>query len=200
MRDEADDAQKAIPENKQADKPSVPEIAEKESRSAPQPEADVPGKPAPKTDKQADTPEDIIEILTFQLGVEEFAFRVSDIEEILNLQQITPVPRMPDYILGITSLRGKVMPVIDLKKRLLIADDGAAYTRKKILTLKGDVGHLGAVIDKINGVIRVASPEIGEPPAHLAEAEMAFIEGVVLHDNRFISVIRVGKVLDMNLK
>ncbi|MDP2278470.1 MAG: chemotaxis protein CheW, partial [Nitrospirota bacterium] len=60
----------------------------------------------------------IVELLTFQLAAEEFAFRISEVEEIFIPQQITMVPKAPDYILGITSVRGKVMPVLDLKKRL----------------------------------------------------------------------------------
>ncbi len=61
---------------------------------------------------------ELVELLTFSLSNEEYAFRVSDVEEVLRMQRITMVPTMPDYVLGITSLRGKIIPVIDLKTRL----------------------------------------------------------------------------------
>lgn len=157
---------------------------------------------AAKAAKPIEAVEDIVELLTFHLSAEEFAFRVSDIEEILRLQRIMMVPKVPDYILGITSLRGKIIPVIDLKTRLLInpssSTDGSP--RKKILILKGSKGPFGALVDKVKGVIRISPSEIVEPPAHLTEAELMFIEGVVLHDSRFISLIRIGEVLDINLK
>ncbi len=164
--------------------------------------------PSAKIAETKDTGEEIVELLTFHLSTEEFAFRVFDIEEILRFQRIMPVPRVPDYILGITSLRGKVIPVIDLKKRLsikgkgetVLADLQADNSRKKILTLKGPKGPVGAVIDKVKGVIRISPSEIVEPPAHLSEAELMFIEGVVLYNSRFISVIRVEKILEINLK
>lgn len=164
--------------------------------------------PLVKIAEKEDTGEEIVELLTFHLSTEEFAFRVFDIEEILRFQRIMPVPKVPDYILGITSLRGKIIPVIDLKKRLsikgkgetVLADLQADNSRKKILTLKGPKGPVGAVIDKVKGVIRISPSEIVEPPAHLSEAELMFIEGVVLYNSRFISVIRVEKILEINLK
>lgn len=154
-----------------------------------------------KTAKPEETISGIIELLTFQLAAEEFAFRISEVEEILIPQQITMVPKAPDYILGITSVRGKVMPVLDLKKRLSIKDNGASgKVRKKILMLKGPKGRIGIMIDRINGVIRIDESDIAEPPAHLSESDLMFVGGVVLYNGRFISVIRLEEAADINLK
>lgn len=172
------------------DETPSPEISKKEGHSK-----------AAKAAKPIEAVEDIVELLTFHLSAEEFAFRVSDIEEILRLQRIMMVPKVPDYILGITSLRGKIIPVIDLKTRLLINPSSSTdKARKKILILKGSKGPFGALVDKVKGVIRISPSEIVEPPAHLTEAELMFIEGVVLHNSRFISLIRMGEILDINLK
>ena len=154
-----------------------------------------------KTANHEETISGIIELLTFQLAAEEFAFRISEVEEILTPQQITMVPKAPDYILGITSVRGKVMPVLDLKKRLSIKDNGASgKVRKKILTLKGPKGRIGIMIDRINGVIRIDESDIAEPPAHLSESDLMFVGGVVLYNGRFISVLRLEEAADINLK
>lgn len=182
---------------------------------------EVPPTPA-KPAKTVEIITDIVELLTFHLSTEEFAFRLSDIEEILRFQQITIVPKVSDYILGITSLRGKIIPVIDLKKRLLITPSitplpsplaeerglvnggrgGLALdeSRKKILILKGSRGPAGTLVDRVRGVIRISPSEIVEPPAHLTVVELMFIEGVVLHNSRFISVIRMEEVLNISLK
>jgi purine-binding chemotaxis protein CheW len=170
----------------------------------------MPGAQAVSESRQIGTkPEEaisgIIELLTFQLAAEEFAFRISEVEEILTPQQITMVPKAPDYILGITAVRGKVMPVLDLKKRLSIKDNGASASgggkvRKKILTLKGPKGRIGIMIDRINGVIRIDESDIAEPPAHLSESDLMFVGGVVLYNGRFISVIRLEEAVDINLK
>ncbi|MBI4685294.1 MAG: chemotaxis protein CheW [Nitrospirae bacterium] len=157
-------------------------------------------KPPEKTASVIEPAAEKIEFLTFQLATEEFAFRVSDIEEILRFQRITNVPRVPDYILGITSLRGKIIPVIDLRKRFSIFDAGDTFSDvslRKILILKGSKGLFGAQIDRVRGVIRILQSEISEPPAHLTEAQIIFVEGVVLHKNRFVSIINMEELIEM---
>ncbi len=161
-----------------------------------------PSEPQSKVAQEAEAAEeDIVELLTFNLSKEEFAFRVSDIAEILRAQRVAAVPKMPGYLLGVTSLRGKIIPVIDLKKRLVIAQTAEVKDeRKKILILKGSRGPFGAMIDNVKGVIRISTSDIAEPPAHIAEAELAFIEGVVLHNGRVITVVRMEEVANINLK
>jgi len=147
-----------------------------------------------------------LELLTFSLASEEFAFRVSEVEEIIRFQRITRVPTMPDYVRGITSLRGKVIPVIDLKTRLALK--GEVDTRqeaeerkgdRKILILSGPKGFIGATIDKVLGVMRFPAGAILDPPAHLTENELLYIEGVVILEKRFISIVRSGDALDIEL-
>jgi len=189
--EKTEDSKQHIVDSIQGEKPQPPEMlgaqAVSESRQiGTKPEEAISG---------------IIELLTFQLAAEEFAFRISEVEEILTPQQITMVPKAPDYILGITSVRGKVMPVLDLKKRLSIKDNGGSgKVRKKILTLKGPKGRIGIMIDRINGVIRIDESDIAEPPAHLSESDLMFVGGVVLYNGRFISVIRLEEAANINLK
>lgn len=142
---------------------------------------------------------DIIEILTFSLLKEEFAFRVSQLEEILRPQKITMVPKMPDYIMGITSLRGKIIPVVDLKTKLSLTDKPSDVNhRGKILIIKGPKGPIGAAVDKVIGVVRIAKSEIVPPPSHLTEAEHKFIEGVTMVDKRFISIIQMEEAVKIS--
>lgn len=177
-------------ENVPDDESSLTETVKKEI-----PPADV-VKPVESTEAV----EDIVELLIFNLSNEEFAFRVSDIEEILRFQRITRVPKVPDYVLGISSLRGKIIPVADLKKRLSIkGEEETDYLRKKILILKAPKGPYGVLVDKVRSVIRISPSEIAEPPSHLTETELTYIEGVVLYNNRFISVMRMSMVADIKL-
>ena len=160
----------------------------------------------------AETAEDILELLTFRLSHEEFAFKVSEVEEIVRYQSITRVPSLSDYIVGITSLRGKIIPVVDLKKRLALSaplDDGAKAepereeregARKKILIISGPKGLIGATIDKVLGVVRFSRGKLLDPPAHLTEEEAKFINGVVILEKRFISVIRAEDALNIEVR
>ncbi|MGD0883306.1 MAG: chemotaxis protein CheW [Thermodesulfovibrionales bacterium] len=139
----------------------------------------------------------VMELLTFALAQEEYAFRIDDVEEIIKPQSITRIPKTDSFLLGVTSLRGKIIPVIDLKKRLSLDGEAGVKRRQKILILKGPRGTIGAVIDRVIGVIRPRASGIGEPPPHLLETEMRFIEGVVLVDGRFLSIIKTEEALDI---
>ncbi len=149
-----------------------------------------------KVDTEIEEETDIVEILTFSLLKEEFAFRVSQLEEILRPQRTTMVPKMPDYVMGVTSLRGKIIPVVDLKTKLSLTDKPSDINhRGKILIIKGPKGPIGAAIDKVIGVVRIAKSEIIPPPSHLTETENKFIEGVTVVDKRFISIIQMEEAI-----
>jgi purine-binding chemotaxis protein CheW len=120
---------------------------------------------------------------------------------------------MPAYVAGITSLRGKIIPVIDLRTRLALKDegeeavvsrpeadaDGLIEGKGKIIVLAGPLGLIGAIIDKVLGVVRLPEDVILEPPAHLTEDETRFIEGVVIVEKRFISIIRAEDALNIEV-
>ena len=149
---------------------------------------------------EPDKTDEVIEILTFKLFKEEFAFRISQLKEILKYQRITKVPKMPDYVLGITSLRGKVIPVIDLRTKILPHEKAAEIDEKlKILIIKGPKGMIGAVIDKLIGVMRIAKADILPPPTHLSEEQLKFIEGIAVLEKRFISIINMEEAITINL-
>ncbi|MEW6675496.1 MAG: chemotaxis protein CheW [Nitrospirota bacterium] len=153
-----------------------------------------------KADTEIREETEVIEILTFSLRREEFAFRVCQLEEILRHQVITMVPRMPSYVSGITSLRGKIIPVIDLRTKLFLTDRPSDIDQRgKILIIKGPKGPIGAAIDKVMGVVRIAKSKIIPPPSHLTEAELKFIEGIAIVDKRFISIIQMEEAIKIEL-
>jgi purine-binding chemotaxis protein CheW len=151
-----------------------------------------------------------VELLTFSLGNEEFSFKVAEVEEILRLQKMTKIPTMQSYVIGITSLRGKIIPVLDLKARLNLKSTGevpeygteenpGGNRESKILIIDGPKGFIGATIDRVLGVIRLAKDRVLEPPAHLNEAELKYIEGIVILEKRFISVLRAEETMNIEI-
>ena len=121
-------------------------------------ELPIPVKMVAASDVKDVKTDEVIEILTFSLLKEEFAFKISQLAEIVRPQKITIVPQLPKYVLGVTSLRGKVIPVLDLKLKLSLTDKPSEHNAKeKILIIKGLKGPIGATIDKVIGVVRVGS-------------------------------------------
>lgn len=154
-----------------------------------------------------------LELLIVSLAKEEFAFRISEVEEIIRYQKITKIPTMPDYVLGITSLRGKIIPVIDMKIRFGLkgetsgGDDAgdqkvemeAMESNEKIVIVSGPLGLIGATVDKVSAAARFPVNKTLDPPAHLTEGELKFIEGVVIYEKRFISIIRSKDTLNIDV-
>ena len=137
-----------------------------------------------------------VELLTFTLAKEDYAFRIDEVQEIIRPQRVTRIPKTDASLLGITSLRGKITPIVDLKKILSLEEDPEADERKrKILILKGAKGAFGVLIDKVISVIRLSSSGIVETPAHLSDAKMKFIEGVAVVEGRFISILRMEEMI-----
>lgn len=133
------------------------------------------------------------EILAFKLANEEYAVRVSELQEVLRNQKITNVPRSPEYLKGITSIRGKILPILCLKKRLGL--EGENTGKEKIIVLSGSKEPMGVLVDAVSGVFRFPSRELSPPPSTLTVEEKDFIEGVVKIHNKFTSILKVDEML-----
>jgi len=118
----------------------------------------------------------IIELCIFRVGDEEYAIDLRRMREILQPLPITPVPRGPAFMEGVVNLRGEVIPVVDVRKRLGLA--GPAGPRPKVLVVNVAGRVLGLVVDGVSGVIRLARSAIGPPPPLLAASGSRLFLGV----------------------
>jgi purine-binding chemotaxis protein CheW len=197
------------PEDRIPPDEKIPELREKEESSQetnlqPQEEQKTPEKkqtpPEHTAEQKGEKAEEIIEILTFTLMQQEFAFRVSQLEEILRYQWTTRIPQIPPYVIGVTSLRGKVIPIIDLKLKLSLTERSRDNSKGNMLIVKGPKGPIGVTVDRVIGVVRIGESEILPPPSHLSEAELKFIEGIAVVEKRFISIINMEEAVALHLK
>lgn len=137
------------------------------------------------------------EILAFKVADEEYAVKIDDLQEILKIQRISAVPRSPKYLKGITSVRGKILPVIDLKERLRLTEENAG--KEKIIILSGKKEPLGVLVGEILGVFRFSEEELLPPPSTLTDEGKNFIDGIVRINSKFISVLKVDEILKMEV-
>ncbi len=142
-------------------------------------------------DLQGDT---VIEVLVFKLANEEYAVRITDMQEVLKYQTITPVPRTVEYLKGIISLRGKILPIIDLKDKLGAVGENGGKQRIIVLSGTDKTEPLGAVVSTVIGVLRFPETRLFPPLPTLTEKQKDFIEGVLRFQNRFISLLKVDEV------
>ncbi len=138
--------------------------------------------------------ESVVEVISFKLGDEIYGVKIDYVREILKPLEITPVPRTPSYLKGVTSLRGEIIPVFDLKERLGL--EGIQQDKKRrilILSIRNET--IGAVIDEVLGVIKLLKGSIDSTPTIITGIEVDFLEGVSLVDDRFIGLLNVEEVM-----
>jgi purine-binding chemotaxis protein CheW len=135
------------------------------------------------------------ELVSFKLGNEEFATSIKWVNQIIRYQQVTPVPNTPSFVEGVINLRGKVIPVIDLRKRLGNAKQNIEK-KTRILNIEMDNKIIGFLVDEVTGVLSVAANLIDKTPdVVVAGVESDYISGVCKLDERLIILLDFTKIL-----
>lgn len=138
-----------------------------------------------------------IQYLTFTLERELFALDIGSVREVLELVNITRVPRTPDYIRGVINLRGRAVPVVDLKRKF-----GMGATERTVNTciiivevsLDGEDTVLGALADSVQEVYEMESSQIEPPPRMGTPIKAEYIRGMGKAGEQFIIILEIGKV------
>lgn len=134
-----------------------------------------------------------LQLVVFQLAQEEFAVEVGQVQEIIQMQEITRLPRAPRFIKGILNLRGKILPVIDLAERLGVPTSPTDSRRIVITNLEDQ--QVGMIVDSVTEVLRVGAGTIEPPPPMIAEVSGAYLRGIARLDERLLVLIDLSKVL-----
>ena len=135
----------------------------------------------------------VIQLVTFQLGDEEYGVDILKVHEINRMMDITSVPNAPDCIEGVINLRGKVIPVINLRKKFGLPHR-QADARSKIVVV--DVGKAaGIIVDSVSEVLRIASDVIEPPPPMTASIGSEYILGVGKLKDRLLILLDIGRLL-----
>ena len=116
------------------------------------------------------------EVLTFLLGVEEYALDIVRIREILRLRPVTEVPRAPSFVLGVLSVRGEVMPVIDLRRRMGMPPQEPTKDTRVLIGVQKDE-PCGLLVDAVRQVVRMRDEDI-EPPPPSVGGTSEFVAGI----------------------
>lgn len=140
--------------------------------------------------------QDTVQWLTFELGHEEYALALDVILELIKPREYTDLPKVPSYVIGILSLRGEVVPVIDLGERLKLGRS-VAQSHQRIIVCEGREQPIGLLVDRITQVIRIAKESIEQAPLILNEGEKDFIAGVGRFQGRMLIQLNPEEVLKL---
>ncbi|EKP95047.1 chemotaxis protein CheW [Thermaerobacter subterraneus] len=132
-------------------------------------------------------------LVLFRLAGEDYGIDVGCVREIITWQQPTRVPRTPPFVEGIINLRGHIIPVLDLRRRLGLPE-GSRERSTRVVVVELDTTVVGLVVDAVSEVVRLPAGTI-EPPAEVLAVDASFIEGIARHGDRLILVLQPGQVL-----
>src|SRR5215216_1319126 len=133
-------------------------------------------------------------MVVFRVGGEEFALDIMDLKEVVVMRAVTPVPETESYVEGVMNLRGNLVPVLDLRKRLRALPHVESSERRIIVSsLEGRL--VGLIVDGASEVIRVREEMIEPAPDIILEMGVGYITGVINSESRFITMIDLRKAL-----
>ena len=136
-------------------------------------------------------------LLTFSLGNEGYGLSILKVKEIIGMLHITPVPKTPDFVKGIINLRGKIIPVMDLRTKFGM-EEKPYNERTCIIVVEIDIKNtqrlLGVVVDMVSEVVNITSEEIEPPPQYGSKVDQNFILGIGKLKDRVVIIIDINKI------
>ncbi len=138
--------------------------------------------------------EDILQLVSFRVGDEEFGVDILQVHEINRMSDITRVPKAPDFVEGVINLRGKIIPIIDLRKRFgMPTVERDKNTRIIVVDINGQT--IGFIVDSVSEVIRLPKENIDDAPDLVTGIDAEYIRGVGKMDNKLLILLDLDKIL-----
>lgn len=137
----------------------------------------------------------LINLACFKVGEETFAADIMQIREIILCRKVTRIPKAPDFIEGIINLRGRVIPVIDMRKRLGLPAIEPTRAARIIVMKFQDRKRVGVIVDSVVNVIRIKEDEMQAAPNIAKGIESEYLKGIVRVGDELVLVLDMEKVL-----
>lgn len=134
------------------------------------------------------------QLVVFDLNEEAYGVDIGAVREIIRMQEITKVPRTPEFIEGVINLRGKVIPVIDLRARFSMPSTEQT-DEHRIVVVDVEGQDIGMVVDSVTEVSRVPQSSIEPPSAVITTDDSGYLTGIVKTDEKLIILLDIAKVI-----
>lgn len=136
-----------------------------------------------------------LQLVTFKLGEEEFGVEILKVHEIIRMMQITQVPNAPDFVQGVINLRGKVIPIISLRRRFRFDAEEEDHQNLRIIVVELNQVIVGFIVDSVSEVLKISTDIVEPPPAVLAGIESEHITGVAKLEDRLVILLDLEHLL-----
>jgi purine-binding chemotaxis protein CheW len=136
---------------------------------------------------------DQLQLVTFGIGSEEFAVDILSVQEINRMMALTRVPQSPPEVEGVINLRGKIIPVVDLRKRFGMAE-AARSEQSRIVVVEVHGRTIGFIVDRVNEVLRISGKIVEPAPNMVCSVDSDFIAGVGKLEDRLLILLDLGRL------
>ncbi|MEE9442639.1 MAG: chemotaxis protein CheW [candidate division Zixibacteria bacterium] len=138
--------------------------------------------------------EELLQLVSFKIGSEEYGIDILKVQEINRMPDITKVPQAPHYVDGVINLRGKVIPIINTRRKFNLEEkEEDKDTRIVVVDINGEV--IGLVVDSVNEVLRIPGSIVEPPPNVTIDSGANYITGVARLDDRLLILLDLGKLV-----
>ena len=138
--------------------------------------------------------DELLQLVTFSTGDEEFGVDILRVQEIIRTMAITKVPKAPEFVEGVINLRGKVIPIIDLRRRFGLQSK-AHDKHTRIIVIEINTMIVGFVVDSVSEVLRIPTSTVEPPPPVVAGLESEYISGVGKLEDRLLILLDLDRLL-----
>jgi purine-binding chemotaxis protein CheW len=136
-----------------------------------------------------------LQVVGFRIGREMFGLPIAMVREIVRVPEITSVPNAPDYIEGVINLRGRIIPIVDLRKRFG-QKSSEPNKKNRIIVVELGARAFGLIVNSASEVLRLSPSEIEEPRNVFQEGELDYVTGVGKLNGRLVILLDVNRILE----
>lgn len=138
--------------------------------------------------------EEFFQYIVIRLGDEQYGIDIRYIDNIVRMQHITRVPKVPAYLKGVINLRGEVLPVMSLRLKMGLEADEMTRATRIIILKQEQQGSVGIIVDEVKEVVTLGTSQIEKMSQHTGEGRKSFITGVGKHNGELISLLDLNSI------
>lgn len=138
--------------------------------------------------------DDLLQLVSFEINDEEFGVDIQKVKEINRMVEVTRVPNAPEYVEGVINLRGKVIPIVDLRRRLEMPEK--EYDKNtRIIVVELETKVIGFIVDSVSEVLRIKKEITEAPPPMVAGIDSEYITAIGKLDDRLLILLDLERIL-----
>lgn len=153
-----------------------------------------------KVGKENKTELETFQYIVIRLGEEQYGIDIRYVDNIVRMQNITRVPKVPAYLKGVINLRGEVIPVVSIRLKMGLTESDHTRTTRIIILKTENAGNLGIVVDEVREVVTLREDSIDRVTREYLDGRVSFINGIGKHGDELISLLDLSSItLDENV-